>query len=125
MSDVKNGRCVNDNGIFWYENNILHREDNPAIERSTGVQEWFINGKRHRENGSAVIYPDVGEEWWFNGVLHRLDGPALIHGEFKLWLINGVEYTREEYCQFLHKKTLKDSLNQNLNPKKIISKMKI
>lgn len=46
---IKNGRCVNDNGIFWYKNNLLHREDGPAIEDRYGNKMWFVEDIQYSE----------------------------------------------------------------------------
>lgn len=32
---------------------VLHREDDPAIERADGHKEWWLHGQRHREDGPA------------------------------------------------------------------------
>ena len=67
---------IDDNGNKrWYQNNQLHREDGPAIERTDGHKEWWFNGKCHREDGFAIEWSDGGKEWW----------------------INGKQYTREEF----------------------------
>jgi len=36
----------------YYLNNLLHREDGPAIEYPEGDKRWYLNGKLHRENRS-------------------------------------------------------------------------
>jgi hypothetical protein len=46
---------------------ILHREDGPAFEYTSGHKEWYLNGKRHREDGPAIEYDNGYEEWWLNG----------------------------------------------------------
>ena len=105
--------CIIKNGHeTWIKNNMLHREDGPAVTHKDGHKEWFINGDRHRidgparvwldgrqewwvngirhrEDGPAVINKDGGEEWWMNGKLHREDGPACIRFSFKFWYLNG------------------------------------
>jgi hypothetical protein len=30
---------------YYYIDNILHREDGPAIEAANGTKYWYINGK--------------------------------------------------------------------------------
>ena len=40
----------------YYVNNVLHREDGPAIEYASGTKEWYMNGKLHREDGPAIEY---------------------------------------------------------------------
>jgi len=46
------------------EMKILHREDGPALEWSSGSKEWYLNGKLHREDGPAIVWPD-GTKWWY------------------------------------------------------------
>lgn len=76
----------------WYKEGteILHREDGPAVECSTGARYWYINDIQHREGGPAVVYPDGTESWYVNGALHREDGPAAIGSDgTKCWFVNG------------------------------------
>lgn len=51
----------------WYKENLLHREDGPAIERINGDKGWFVNGLRHREDGPAVEYANGNKHWWLYG----------------------------------------------------------
>lgn len=60
----------------WYRDDVLHRDDGPAIEYKNGDGEWYQNGKRHRE-----------------------DGPAMDISNHKEWWINGVEYTEAEFLE--------------------------
>lgn len=46
---------------------ILHREDGPAVEYSSGSKKWYLNGKRHREDGFAIEWEDGYKERWLNG----------------------------------------------------------
>ena len=39
-----------------YVNNVLHREDGPALEFSCGDKFWYKNGLIHREYGPALEY---------------------------------------------------------------------
>jgi hypothetical protein len=64
--------------FVWYYNDLIHREDGPAIEFYDGTKEWWLFGKRHRENGPAVEWSNGSCEWWYHGRLHRDDGPAFI-----------------------------------------------
>ena len=52
---------------FHYKDDILHREDGPAVIHSTGTVEYWIEGKRHREGGPAIIYADGQLEYWIDG----------------------------------------------------------
>jgi len=51
---------------LYYVNNVLHREDGPAVEYPNGTKYWYKNGKLHRENGPAVEWSDAYKEWWLN-----------------------------------------------------------
>ena len=48
----------------WYQNDLLHRLDGPAIEWSTGKKEWYQNGLSHRLDGPAIEYAN-GEKFWY------------------------------------------------------------
>jgi hypothetical protein len=45
----------------------LHREDGPAVIRSSGIQEWWQNGQAHRMDGPAIVRPDGSNSWWKRG----------------------------------------------------------
>ena len=51
----------------YYVNNILHREDGPAIEYSDGTKYWYKNGKLHRKDGPAIENAYGHKEWYLNG----------------------------------------------------------
>ena len=41
---------VYDSGTrFWYVNDLLHREDGPAIEWSNGDRSWYLHGNKVTE----------------------------------------------------------------------------
>ena len=61
----------------YYLNDILHREDGPAIEYANGEKHWYKNGKLHRDDGPAIKYVDEKKCWYQNGKLHREAGPAV------------------------------------------------
>ena len=74
----------------YYKNNMLHREDGPAVERAGGSQEWYLDGKRHRTDGPAVENADGSREWYLDGKYHRVDGPAIERADgSKYWYLNG------------------------------------
>lgn len=100
---MKNGRYEISGDIWWYKNDLVHREDGPAIEWSSGRKSWFFNGKKHRKNGPAL-----------EGVL-----------DYKEWWVNGVQYTKEEFQQWLAKKELNEKLESTLEPKHKDKKKKI
>ena len=54
----------------YYVNNILHREDGPAVEWHDGSKAWYVNGKRHREDGPAIEYSDGDKHWYLDGKLY-------------------------------------------------------
>jgi hypothetical protein len=35
-----------DGNKWWYLNGLLHREDGPAIEYTTGRNDWYLQGKK-------------------------------------------------------------------------------
>jgi hypothetical protein len=45
----------------------LHRNDDPAIERTNGDKEWWCDGKRHRVDGLAIERADGYKAWWVDG----------------------------------------------------------
>lgn len=73
----------------WTKDNLLHREDGPAIILANGTEEWYKNGKRHREDGPAIKYRNGNEYWILNGVRHRDDGPAIDEHDRKEWYQHG------------------------------------
>jgi hypothetical protein len=88
----------------WYLNDVLHREDGPAVEYSDGYKKsWYINGLLHREDGPAVEYSDGTKYWYINGERHREDGPAVEcdNGD-KRWWLNHKFYTEEAYYKKLY-----------------------
>jgi hypothetical protein len=86
---------TNADGVKFYykdkEQTILHREDGPAVEHTSGTKEWYVNGKRHRLDGPAFEHAGGSKSWYVNGKRHRIDGPAIewANGE-KAWYVNGV-----------------------------------
>ena len=48
------------------ENNKIHRDNGPAIEKSDGYKAWAINGQYHREDGPAQILSNGAEKYWIN-----------------------------------------------------------
>lgn len=47
---------TDDDGTVRYydENNKLHREGGPALERPDGYKEWYLNGECHRDGAPAI-----------------------------------------------------------------------
>lgn len=60
------------NTIKWLtEDDLLHREDGPAIAHSSGTKMWYINNKLHRMDGPAIEYFDGVKVWYFNDTYAR------------------------------------------------------
>lgn len=53
---MKNGLFVKREGYYHYRNDVLHREDGPAVEWFNVDKWWYIDGKLHREDGPAIEY---------------------------------------------------------------------
>lgn len=51
----------------WYLNGVFHRDDGPAVEKSTGDRLWYRNGKFHRTDGPAIEGGDGYKGWLLNG----------------------------------------------------------
>lgn len=80
------------NGIVW----PLHREDGPAVigyrkaDNAVLYNIWVKNGKRHRLDGPAYLY-------WSGGLSAATNTtPSIV----EYW-INGVEYTKEEFDEYV------------------------
>lgn len=56
----------NENRIFYYHDDLLHREDGPAVEWIDGYQEWYHHGKLHRLDGPAIVHPYGLHKWFVN-----------------------------------------------------------
>jgi hypothetical protein len=83
--------------LVRYINGLSHREDGPAIERSSGTKSWCKNGVLHREDGPAIEWSDGNKEWYINGKLHREDGPAItFKNGYENWYLNGTILTLKE-----------------------------
>lgn len=72
----------------WYKNNILHREDGPAIEYPNGENYWYLEGRRYRQinlEDYVVLNHDKGKYgiMWYHlldkdKILEHPDIPGLI-----------------------------------------------
>ena len=94
----------NGNKFYYNDNNELHREDGPAIERANGSKEWLINGKYHREDGPAIEYANGNKFWYIDGKRHREDGPAIdCSNGYKEWYLDGIEYSEKEFDKIILK----------------------
>ena len=83
----------------WYnEQDQLHREEGPAVERANGTKHWYINGQLHREEGPAIESANGDKEWYHNDKLHREGGPAIEYANgTKYWYLNGKGLTEAEF----------------------------
>ena len=93
---------------YYCVNNVLHREDGPAIEYSNGGKQWYKNGQCHREDGPAIEHPNGVKKWYKNGKLHRENGPACDYADAgKEWYLNDISYginnqfTNESWIRFV------------------------
>jgi hypothetical protein len=82
---MKNGLIINENGTkCYYLNDLLHREDGPAVEWTDGYKAWLINGEHHREDGPAIE--------WENG-----------NGKLEYFL-NDEKYSKQDYWKEIKKR---------------------
>lgn len=78
------------NGVSWFKNGLLHRDNGPAVITKSGTKEWYKRGKLHRTDGPAVEDDKLKNyEYWYEGKLHREDGPAVITKYEKTWYRHG------------------------------------
>jgi|SRR5579859_1591816 len=74
----------------YYLNNLLHREDGPALEYANGDKAWYFHGQLHRLDGPAIEYYNGNKVWYVNDIRHRLDGPAIEYADGdKEWWYHG------------------------------------
>ena len=102
---MKNGLVVDSDGNkFYYKNDVLHREDGPAIEYFNGDEEWYKEGLLHRFDGPASTEGN-NKYWYFDGMLHRRLGPAIEYDDgIKEWYYYGREIqvnSLEEFSKHL------------------------
>jgi hypothetical protein len=81
----------------YYYDNLIHREDGPAILYLNGDKAWFRYGEIHREDGPAIEYASGEKQWWFQGQLHRSNGPALIDKKrnYTAWYYFGLRHRED------------------------------
>jgi hypothetical protein len=51
----------------YYKDDLLHREDGPAVEYPNGDKFWYINNKLHREDGPATEFYSGTKYWYLDG----------------------------------------------------------
>lgn len=64
---MRNGRYQSDSSECWYRDDVLHREDGPAVI-NPDASYWYINGHLHREDGPALLLDDGSKEWYLFGL---------------------------------------------------------
>ena len=57
----------------YFVNNVLHRENGPAVEYEDRYKAWYKNGLRHRQDGPAIEYPSGAKRWYLNGKFYGID----------------------------------------------------
>jgi len=105
-------------------NNLLHREDGPAIECKQGYKAWYLYGEFHREGNLPAVINSNGSKWYYvHGKLHREDGPAVEYSDGdKYYFLNGKELSERN---FLNEAKRRKSLNYILsNIKKDLNESK-
>jgi hypothetical protein len=100
--DSLNGLIITADGSQrWYKDNLLHREDGPAMEHSNGTKFWCINDRFHRTDGPAIEFAFGDKEWYIDGLRHREDGPAIESGVHKSWYFKGKRFNVSSQKEFL------------------------
>lgn len=97
-----------DDLMFWVNNGILHRKDNPAIKKKNGDSYWFLDGLLHRE-GSPAVEKENEKHFWVKNKLHNEDGYAYETTKSKIYFIDNNIFTKKEFEIFRNKKLLDQS----------------
>lgn len=71
-------RTDEDGTVSWYDGDMLHRDDGPAVIHPNGDKHWWYEDLPHRVDGPADEYANGDQMWFIHGAPHRLDGPAVI-----------------------------------------------
>lgn len=59
------GPRVNDRLQEWYQDGLLHRDDDKPARVTWWTQEWYRHGKRHRDEGKPAIVHKFGLQEFF------------------------------------------------------------
>lgn len=116
---MKNGRYEDDNGriVTWYKNDLIHRDDGPAIETVVlnenndpvgTTAHWYKEGKLHREGAPAFTSSRGDEAWYQEGKLHRTDGPATKDISYDYNVYPGI-FKKETLGWYIHDKIQRDN----------------
>ena len=64
----RTGCVLSPNGDkHFYKEDLLHREDGPAIEFASGEKHWYYENRFHRLDGPAVEYANGKVEYYLEG----------------------------------------------------------
>lgn len=102
--------------ILYFKDDMLHRENGPAMTSHNGTKTWYKNGKKHRVGAPASIWNNGNIEWFFEGMRHCETGPARIYpGRLEEYYLMDVQYPKEDF----EHSVMKWKLNQKLQQEKI------
>ena len=55
QTNTLNGYCYIEDYLCHYKNNMLHSENGPALQDSSGYKEWWLNDNKYGENNDFNI----------------------------------------------------------------------
>lgn len=98
---MKQGKIIDEDGTeYWFKNNLLDREDGPAIISKDGSEYWYKNGKQHRKEGPTATHPNGSKYWHKDGKQHHENGPAIIRGDGSVeYFLNDKRIKEEDYLR--------------------------
>lgn len=64
---------ITENTISWYFEEMVHREEAPAMIYTGGSKFWYSAGVLHREGGPAVEYTNGDTFWYRHGEILSVD----------------------------------------------------
>lgn len=94
---------------FWYNS---PKNYTGKAKLCDGVA-WYKNGNLHRDDEPAIVYDSGTKYWCINGLNHRLSGPAYITNGYSKFYIHGKEYFEHEYWK--HPLVVEYKLNRILS----------
>lgn len=87
-----------ESSLYHFKDGKIHQDDDkPAVVTETNEKFWYQNNALHRVNNPAII--ELGfEHWYLNGKRHRIGGPSFYGQGYKpKWYVDNLEYDEEEY----------------------------